>query len=264
VGGFVLPGSRVDVICTTRGADTTSKVILQNLRVLAVDQLVKEKAEQPGPTVSTVTLAARPEEATRLALASNLGDLRLALRAQGDDKAVAPIVTRKEDLDSVRGSTMARPVPAEEGRAARVQEARDEVELLEAALEAKMALVTIEKKTLEESERRLKRLDQARSASRLSVNEDDYHAAALRVETGKAQVALREAELKEPRVRLAQAKRRLAALQPAAPRPPVKPPAATEERLRELERQLDALRKEVEELRRAARPGKGSGGDARP
>jgi RNA polymerase sigma factor (sigma-70 family) len=256
VSGFVLPGSRVDVICTTRGTETTSKVILQNLRVLAVDQMVKEKADQPGPAASTVTLAAKPEEATRLALASSLGELRLALRGPADDKAVAPIVTRKEDLDVVRGSTTARSGPAEEGLGTRVEQARDEVELLEIGLEAKQALLTVEKKLLEEAQRRLARMETARKLSALSVNEDDYYSGVLKVETCKAQVAVREAELKEHKVRITQARRRLGALEPAAPRPPAKP-AASEERLRELERHLDALRKEVEEMRRAGRPGKG-------
>src|SRR5262249_6478198 len=37
VGGFVLPGSRVDVFCTMRGAEASSNMILQNMLVLAVD-----------------------------------------------------------------------------------------------------------------------------------------------------------------------------------------------------------------------------------
>jgi len=37
VGGFVLPGARVDVLCTIGGGDASSKIILQNMLVLAVD-----------------------------------------------------------------------------------------------------------------------------------------------------------------------------------------------------------------------------------
>jgi RNA polymerase sigma factor (sigma-70 family) len=256
VGGFVTPGSRVDVICTTRGAETTSKIILQNMRVLAVDVMSRGKSD--SGLAQTVTLAAKPEEATRLALAATVGELRLALRPKEDTKAVAPVVTRKEDLDDLRGVTATRSGPAEEGRAARVQLARDDVEVLEAIVKAKQAKVTVEKHTLKEAHRRLARMDAARKVSKVAVNDDDYYAGVLAAQVAESQVALYEAELLEPQVRLAQAKRRLAALEPAAPRPPVQAAPVTEDRLREVERQLDTLRKELEELRGAARPGKGN------
>lgn len=99
VSGFVLPGTRVDVVCTTRGTDAQSKVILQNMLVLAVDS-----QDQRGPETKTiigqnVTLAATPEEATRLTLGASIGELRLMLKSQTDTSQVTAVITRAKDLD---------------------------------------------------------------------------------------------------------------------------------------------------------------------
>ncbi len=79
VGGFVLPGSRVDVFCTERTrTGTTSRVILEDVLVVAVETT----APRDRPVLGiTVTLAARPADVTKLALAASAGELRLVLRA---------------------------------------------------------------------------------------------------------------------------------------------------------------------------------------
>jgi Flp pilus assembly protein CpaB len=110
VSGFVLPGSRVDVICTTRGPETSSKIILQNMLVLGVDQQDARNPEQKSIIAQTVTLAATPLEATRLALAGEIGVLRLSLKNQGDTTVVNHHVVKAADLnkpssaDGERGS----------------------------------------------------------------------------------------------------------------------------------------------------------------
>jgi pilus assembly protein CpaB len=87
--GFVVPHSRVDVIATVRRGDSESesKIILQNMLVLAVDQKHNKELDG-GPTIlgQTVTLAATPEEAQQLALAGAVGELRLILRGAGDNE----------------------------------------------------------------------------------------------------------------------------------------------------------------------------------
>jgi pilus assembly protein CpaB len=98
VGGFVLPSTRVDVICTTRGNDASSRIILQHMLVLAVDTQ-SERTEQKTILGQTVTLAATPEEATRLALASSAGELRLLLKENGDAKRTYNVVSKWSDLD---------------------------------------------------------------------------------------------------------------------------------------------------------------------
>jgi pilus assembly protein CpaB len=81
VGGFVLPGSRVDVVLTERTrAGTRSRVILKDVLVVAVE--TKIVAPEGARFLHyTVTLAARSADVTRLALAASIGELRLVLRA---------------------------------------------------------------------------------------------------------------------------------------------------------------------------------------
>jgi len=91
--GFVLPGDHVDVVATLPGEPskngqntTANKVLLENVRVLGVDQLADERAEKP--TVSrTVTLEVSEIGGQQLALASKVGTLWLLLRKPGDSGA---------------------------------------------------------------------------------------------------------------------------------------------------------------------------------
>jgi pilus assembly protein CpaB len=100
VGGFLLPGNRVDVLATKKvggnGADSESKTILEDLRVLAVDQTASTDKTQPV-VVRAVTLEMTPKEAEILVKAMSEGRLQLALRNPLDDQkkpepklAVAP------------------------------------------------------------------------------------------------------------------------------------------------------------------------------
>jgi pilus assembly protein CpaB len=98
-GGFVLQGARVDVVVTTRNSDPTAKVFLQGMLVLAVDTQDTRNVEQKSIIAQTVTLAATPEEATRLSLAATVGELRLLPKAHGDTRRMANVVTRLSDLD---------------------------------------------------------------------------------------------------------------------------------------------------------------------
>lgn len=83
VGGFIVPDVKVDVVVTTgdpvRANQQVSKIVLENILVLAAGQTIEQKENKPI-TVNTVTLALTPEEAEKLALASNEGKIQLALR----------------------------------------------------------------------------------------------------------------------------------------------------------------------------------------
>jgi pilus assembly protein CpaB len=100
VAGFVLPNSRVDVVQTLRGGEHSStKTILQNMLVLAVDA-VKDRPDDKGNLLaSTVTLAAKPEDAQKLRLAEAIGELSLSLRGAEDEEIVKLKGTRPQDLD---------------------------------------------------------------------------------------------------------------------------------------------------------------------
>lgn len=84
VAGFILPGERVDVLLT-RNLERTeafADVIIQNVRVLAVDQSADERSDKPA-VVKAVTLEVDTAQAQKLSLAATVGTLSLALRAAG-------------------------------------------------------------------------------------------------------------------------------------------------------------------------------------
>ena len=84
VAGYVLPGTRVDVIATqatNRGEEMTSKVVLSNVQVLTAGTRVEHDTKENKPMqVTVVTLVVTPEEAEKLTLASTEGKIQLALR----------------------------------------------------------------------------------------------------------------------------------------------------------------------------------------
>lgn len=85
VAGYVLPGSRVDVIATANPTnsplDATSKVVLANVQVVTAGVRMEADQEKGKPMqVTVVTLLVTPEQAERLALASTEGKIQLALR----------------------------------------------------------------------------------------------------------------------------------------------------------------------------------------
>jgi pilus assembly protein CpaB len=94
VAGYVLPGTRVDVVATaspTRDTvDTTSKVVLANVQVLTAGTRMEQDQEKGKPMqVTVVTLLVTPEQVERLALASTEGKIQLALRNPLDQGAPA-------------------------------------------------------------------------------------------------------------------------------------------------------------------------------
>jgi pilus assembly protein CpaB len=91
VGGFIVPDSRVDVVVTTtpspQSQEKVSKIVLEDIRVLAAGQVIEQKENKPV-TVNTVTLALLPEEAEKLALAGNDGIIQLVMRNFTDNVLV--------------------------------------------------------------------------------------------------------------------------------------------------------------------------------
>jgi pilus assembly protein CpaB len=80
VGGFVTPGDYVDILMTQgRAEDLQTVTILQNIRVIGVDQTSEEQTDKPE-VAQTVTVEVTPEAGQKLALAQNAGTLSLTLR----------------------------------------------------------------------------------------------------------------------------------------------------------------------------------------
>lgn len=79
-GGFVTPGDYVDIVLTRGGGeDLRAVTILQNIRVIAVDQDANEQSDAPR-TSRTVTVDVTPQQGQALAIAQSAGQLSLMLR----------------------------------------------------------------------------------------------------------------------------------------------------------------------------------------
>jgi len=92
VAGYVLPGTRVDVLATASPTasqqDTTTKVVLSNVQVLTAGTRMEQDQEKGKPMqVTVVTLLVFPEQSERLALAATEGKIQLALRNPLDQSA---------------------------------------------------------------------------------------------------------------------------------------------------------------------------------
>src|SRR5476651_411216 len=99
VGGFVLPGDHVDVVLTRQidKGSATTEVVLQNTRVLAIDQSADERAFKAA-VAKSVTLEVDTIEAQKVWLASSVGSLSLLLRKAGE---TAQAKTRKITLNDL-------------------------------------------------------------------------------------------------------------------------------------------------------------------
>ena len=103
VAGFIHPEDRVDVIVTLRpsnGQVSASKVILQNVKVLAVGQQleIEEKSRGKALPVTVATLLVTPTQSEHLALAANEGKLLLTLRSWTDETEVTTVAVTPPQL----------------------------------------------------------------------------------------------------------------------------------------------------------------------
>ncbi len=103
VGGFVLPGDRVDIALTrqykeddgTSGGST--QVVLREVRVLAIDQVADERIANPA-VAKSVTLEVDTVGAQKLGLAGSIGTLSLMLRKAGETTAEKSTRVTLKDL----------------------------------------------------------------------------------------------------------------------------------------------------------------------
>src|SRR5882724_4647395 len=96
ISGFIMPGTLVDVVVTIDPQekagmqDPISKIVLQNIKVLANGQNIdKPQDQREANSVKAVTLLVTPEQAEKLALAASEGKLQLVMRNsidQGDEQ----------------------------------------------------------------------------------------------------------------------------------------------------------------------------------
>jgi Flp pilus assembly protein CpaB len=99
-GGFILPGSTVDLIGTKRLANNNieTQTVLENIRVMAVGDksTINEKQGDVRHSIveNTVTLEVSPEEAQVLAMWKSVGEIKLSARAKDDNDKVNTKTTK--------------------------------------------------------------------------------------------------------------------------------------------------------------------------
>jgi pilus assembly protein CpaB len=110
-GGFILPNDRVDVIMTRQSASDDNgtapkyktETILNNVRVLAIDQTIEEQGGEKVVVGQTATLELTPQQAQILTVAQQMSDrLTLALRSIADSQ-VKPSDAAEDALHLIGG-----------------------------------------------------------------------------------------------------------------------------------------------------------------
>jgi len=118
VAGFVIAGTRVDVILTgspiqggSGAAGDVAKTILENVQVLAAGQNIDSDANGRPQSTQVVTLLVTPEDSQKLALASTEGRMQLALRNPLDTEPKnTPVVHRASLYTGSASAPVAAPV----------------------------------------------------------------------------------------------------------------------------------------------------------
>jgi pilus assembly protein CpaB len=109
IAGFVLPHSRVDLLVSVTNNQNSnqpfSKIVLQNVEVLAVAQEIENANADKPEVVHVVTLLVTPDQAERVVLATHEGPLRMAMRNYQDQKIVDTAGVDMSDL--LRSSVIA-------------------------------------------------------------------------------------------------------------------------------------------------------------
>lgn len=96
VAGFVIPGTMVDVLATgqmpgkSQADNNITRTILENVRVLAAGQQIKQDRDGKPVKVPVITLLVSPQDADALTMASTEGKIQLSLRNTVDTKSANP------------------------------------------------------------------------------------------------------------------------------------------------------------------------------
>ena len=119
VAGFVIPGTRVDVLLTKNvNGQNITRAILQNVQILAAGQSIQTDAEGKPVTVAVITVLLSPEQAEVLTLAATDGRIQMTLRNALDTVEVVTPGARADAL--LRLGRRTRPRPRVSAQAATV------------------------------------------------------------------------------------------------------------------------------------------------
>jgi pilus assembly protein CpaB len=101
VAGFVLPGTRVDVLLTGNpgsGGEQQTTTVLENVAVLATGQKLERNSAGDPENAAVITLLVSPDDAQKLTLASSQGRIQLSLRN--------PLDTKQQELPAVSSNSL--------------------------------------------------------------------------------------------------------------------------------------------------------------
>ncbi len=103
VAGYLLPGTRVDVLVTFRGAssDSMTSTVLQDAQILTAGQKMQPDPEGKASAVDVVTLLVTPQDAQRVVLASAQGTVHFVLRNGTDHNHVEDTPAQMSTLGAV-------------------------------------------------------------------------------------------------------------------------------------------------------------------
>jgi pilus assembly protein CpaB len=107
VAGFVLPGTRVDVLVTgnpSGSSEQQTTTVLENVAVIAAGQRLERNAAGDPQTAPVITLLVSPDDAQKLTLASTQGRIQLALRN--------PLDTNQQELPSMKTNSLYKNISA--------------------------------------------------------------------------------------------------------------------------------------------------------
>jgi len=116
VAGFVLPGTRVDVmvILPEGQSGSMARVVVSNVQVLAAGTKYDQEVAKEGQAIpsTVVTLLVEPQDAEKIGLASNQGQIMLTLRNPLDTAVTASSGVRTASLSSPSGSVPPSSLPS--------------------------------------------------------------------------------------------------------------------------------------------------------
>jgi pilus assembly protein CpaB len=116
VGGFVLPGDRVDILLTRTGGtgdaakNTLTQILAENVRVLGVDQSNNDESDKPV-VAKAVTVEVTPAQAASISLGQQIGTVSLSLRRVADDAPLASKELTVADLGPAPKKAAVAPAP---------------------------------------------------------------------------------------------------------------------------------------------------------
>jgi pilus assembly protein CpaB len=121
VAGFLYPGSHVDVLVSYRELTTSelvTQIVLQDVEVLTAGQKLEPDPQGKPESVTVVTVLLTPQDAAKLALATQMGNIQFVLRNGADNTKAPPFSVamlqlaggeKPKPLPKSRSSAKARP-----------------------------------------------------------------------------------------------------------------------------------------------------------